>query len=194
MGRNERPLKGFCNGVGVLLQLFERDAMLHGDPNRHKLQSEILLELRDDFVNWLGESKYMYGLKNIPPSRFSNTNANGLWEYSPFLCGVCLMEALELVYGVSFFIWDNIPEQMCLIHLHNMLVQKGYITEPVGMYASLQKLFQTSFFAGGKVPTSDFLQAFHDVIGDTLSRRATFADNPTACCSNRNGHPRPSES
>lgn len=130
---NKRPLNGFCQGVNVLIQCFEKDAMLHGDPNRHKEQSEILLEIRDDFVNWLGETKYMYGLTTIPPSRFSNTNANGLWEYSPFLCGIGLMEALELAYGVSFLVWDRIPEPMCLIHLHNMLVQKGYITQPIGL-------------------------------------------------------------
>src|SRR5205814_4051827 len=71
---NERTFHGFCNGVDVLVQCFGKDAMLHGDPNRHKQQSEILVELRDDFVDWLGETKYMYGLKTIPPSRFSNTN------------------------------------------------------------------------------------------------------------------------
>jgi hypothetical protein len=171
---NERISQGFCNGVEVLVQFFEKDAMLHGDPNRHKVQSEILIELRDDFVNWLGETKYMYGLTTIPPSRFSNTNANGLWEYSPFLCGVGLMEAVELAYGVSFLIWDSIPEPMCLVHLHNMLVQKGYITQPVGLYASLEDLFQTAFFANGDVPTSDFNQAFLAVVHETGSRRATF--------------------
>ncbi|KAL1985317.1 hypothetical protein VTN96DRAFT_7995 [Rasamsonia emersonii] len=171
---NERPLNGFCNGVDVLVQFFEKDAMLHGDPNRHKQHSELLVELRDDFVNWLGETKYMYGLKTIPPSRFSNTNPNGLWEYSPFLCGIGLMEALELAYGVSFLIWDSIPEPMCLIHLHNMLVQKGYITQPIGLYDSLQELFKTSFFANGNVPNSDFNQAFLAVIDETGSRRATF--------------------
>ncbi|OCK74477.1 hypothetical protein K432DRAFT_420287 [Lepidopterella palustris CBS 459.81] len=61
--------RGYCNGVNVLNQFFAKDS-------------------RDDFVNWLGESKYMYGLTTIPPSCFSNTKANGLWEYSPFLCGM----------------------------------------------------------------------------------------------------------
>ncbi|OXV06093.1 hypothetical protein Egran_06139 [Elaphomyces granulatus] len=171
---NERPCHGFCYGVDILVQCFEKDAMMHGDPNRHKEVSAILKELRDDFVDWLGETKYMHGLKTIPPSRFSATNTNGLWEYSPFLCGVGLMEALELGYGMGFLIWDGIPEPMCLIHLHNMLVQKGYITQPVGMYATLQELFKTTFFANGHVPTSDFSQAFLAVINETGSRRATF--------------------
>lgn len=172
--QNERVGHGYCNAVGVLTQFFEKDAMMHGDPNRHQQQSELLKDFMDDFVNWLGESKYMYGLQTIPPSRFSNTNANGLWEYSPFLCGVGLVEALELAYGMNFLVWDRIPEPMCLIHLHNMLVQKGYIRQPIGLYATLQDLFPTAFFASGKVPISDFNGAFHAVVNETGSRRATF--------------------
>jgi hypothetical protein len=171
---NERVGHGYCNAVEVLTQFFEKDAMMHGDPNRHQQKSELLKEFMDDFVNWLGESKYMYGLKTIPPSRFSNTNSNGLWEYSPFLCGVGLVEALELAYGMNFLVWDRIPEPMCLIHLHNMLVQKGYIRQPIGLYATLQDLFQTAFFAGGIVPMSDFNGAFLAVVNETGSRRATF--------------------
>ena len=172
--QNERVGHGYCNAVDVLTQLFGKDAMMHGDPNRHQQQSELLKEFMDDIVNWLGESKYMYGLQTIPPSRFSNTNANGLWEYSPFLCGVGLVEALELAYGMNFLVWDRIPEPMCLIHLHNMLVQKGYIRQPIGLYAALQDLFPTAFFADGKVCISDFNGAFLAVINETGSRRATF--------------------
>jgi hypothetical protein len=171
---NERLGHGYCNAVDVLTQFFDRDAMMHGDPSRHQHQSELLKDLMDDFVNWLGESKYMSGLQTIPPSRFSNTNANGLWEYSPFLCGLGLVEALELAYGMNFLVWDRIPEPMCVIHLHNMLVQKGYIRQPIGLYASLQDLFTTAFFASGKVPVSDFNEAFLAIVNETGSRRAAF--------------------
>jgi hypothetical protein len=171
---NERLGHGYCNAVDILTQLFEKDAMLHGDPNRHQQQTDLLRLLRDDFVDWLGESKYMYGLNTIPPSRFSNTNSNGLWEYSPFLCGVGLMEALDLAYGMNFFIWERMPEPMSLIHLHNMLVQKGHINREVGLYASLQQLFPTAFFIDGKAPTSDFGGAFAALVNETGSRRATF--------------------
>jgi hypothetical protein len=172
--QNERIGHGYCNADDILIQLFEKDAMLHGDPNRHQLQSGLLREFRDDLVDRLGETKYMYGLTTIPPSRFSNTNTNGLWEYSPFLCGVGLMEALELAYGMNLLIWDRMPEPMCLIHLHNMLVHKGYIKQEIGLYAAMQGLFPTAFFADGKAPTSDFCGAFLAVCSETGSRRATF--------------------
>lgn len=160
--KNERMGHGYCQAVDILIQLLERDSTLHSDPNRHAQQSEILREIGDDFVDWLGESKYMYGLPTIPPSLFSHTNFNGLWEYSPFLCGVDLMEALEIAYNVNYWIWDKMPEPMCITHLHNMLVQKGRIKE-IGLYASLQQLLPTTFFADGKVPTSDFVGAFSKV-------------------------------
>ncbi|KAE9368958.1 hypothetical protein N431DRAFT_382769 [Stipitochalara longipes BDJ] len=171
---NERFGRGFCNAVDVLAQLLDQDSMIHGDPKRHQDQTELLKEIMDDFVNWLGESKYMHGLTTIAPSRFSNTNSNGLWEYSPFLCGAGLVEALELSYAITFVLWDRIPEPMLVIHLHNMLVQKGYLSKEIGLYRSLQEMFQGAFFANGKVPTSDFGDAFITHIQETHTRRAIF--------------------
>jgi hypothetical protein len=177
--------RGYCSGIEVLNQLLEKDAMMHGDPYRHRQKSELLTAFRYDLVNWLGESKYMYGLTTIPPSRFSNTNANGLWEYSPFLCGSGLTEALELAYAMGFLIMDRIPEPLCLVHLQNMLVQKGYISQPVGLYASLQELFPEAFFADGKIPTSDFAGAFHAHVSEPGSRRATFQRRAIARAASR---------
>lgn len=173
---NERVGHGYLQAVDILQELFEKDSEIHGTPNRHTATSKLLEEFKDDFVQWLGESFHQYPhlLKTLEPSRFSNTNANGLWEYSPFLCGVGLAEALELSYSMSFFIWDIIPEPMCIIHLHNMLVKKGYIANPVGLWATLQDLFPTEFFAGGKIPESDFSGGFRAVCNETNSRQATF--------------------
>lgn len=85
---NKRFGKGFLQGAHMLKQLLERDSMMHGSPSRHQAQIDMLEGLMWDFRDWLGESKYMYGLTTLPPSRFSDSNSNGLWEYSPFLCGV----------------------------------------------------------------------------------------------------------
>ncbi|KAI2636277.1 hypothetical protein GGS26DRAFT_486893 [Hypomontagnella submonticulosa] len=156
---NEKFAQGFLQGVDILKQFFERDGALQGNPDRHNLHFGVLESLQDDFINWLGMSKYKYGLNSIPPSRFSDTDSNGLWEYSPFLCGVGLMEGLEYAYIVGMYIWDKVPEAMMLVHLHNMLVKKGYINEPVGVYASLEDIFPTAFFADGKAPSSDFHEA-----------------------------------
>ncbi|KAL6231906.1 hypothetical protein BDW75DRAFT_218870 [Aspergillus navahoensis] len=160
LDRNNERNKGFCLGVSVLLQILERDAMLHGDPDRYKLVSGIIEELRDDFVNWLGETKYMYGLTTIPPSRFSDTDSNGLWEYSPYLCGVGLAEALQLAHRVFMRLWDSYPIITSVIHLHNMLVHKGYLMKPIGIFHSLESIFKEEFFARGQVPHTRFFDAW----------------------------------
>jgi hypothetical protein len=168
---NERFGKGYLQAVEILKQMLERDNELHANPVRNRQHSEFLEGVQYDFINWLGDSKYAHGLNTIPPSRFSSTNSNGLWEYSPFLCAVGLMEGLEIAYLSSMKIWDKIPEVVLAVHLHNMLVQKGHITRPIGLYESLKELFSNSFFLDGKVPTSDFVEALLARVNQTGARR-----------------------
>ncbi|KAK6222923.1 hypothetical protein LQW54_000734 [Pestalotiopsis sp. IQ-011] len=174
----ERTGRGFLQAVHVVEQLFERDAMMNGNPNRHTEHMEIVKIAQDDIRDWLGESKYMYGLNTIPPSRFSKTNTNGLWEYSPYLCGVGLMEGLELSYLLGMMVWDRTPEPFLLIHLHNMLVKKGYIAQPLGLYLTLQEVFARGFFVDGKAPTSNFQEALVARINE-FSGRAKAAHRAT---------------
>ncbi|KAK3504638.1 hypothetical protein B0T13DRAFT_485579 [Neurospora crassa] len=114
---------------------------------------------------------YMHGLNTIPPSRFSHTNANGLWEYSPFLCGTGLEEGLELAYISGMTIWDRLPEPMMLLHLHNMLVQEGYIEKPVGLFATLQELFPECFFPDGTPPVANYDKALQTMVDNRGSSR-----------------------
>ncbi|TFA98281.1 DNA repair protein rad13 [Trichoderma ghanense] len=161
--QTERFGKGILQGAYVLQQLLEQDS----NPSRHEAHIGVLQGLFWDFRDWLGESKYMSGLATLPPSRFSNSNPNGLWEYSPFLCGAGLAEGLELVYRFGLALWDQMPEPMLTVHLHNMLVQKKYLERPIGLLAALENTFPTAFFADGRVPTSNFTQALSSHIGKT---------------------------
>jgi hypothetical protein len=153
-GKREGQGQSLLQSIDILKQLLQKDADANQDPNRHAAQSEILEEMKIDFINWLGESKYMYGLNTIPASRFSKYNANGLWEYSPLLCGAGLVEGLVLSQRVVMLLWDRIPEPTLVLHLHNMLVKKGYMRE-VGLYATLESLLKDSFFPEG-IPTDRF--------------------------------------
>ncbi|KFX89139.1 hypothetical protein V490_07211 [Pseudogymnoascus sp. VKM F-3557] len=163
---------GYSLGVSELMTMFKRDAVMHGDLGRHKQTSYLLKCLCNEFHFALGESTYAGDNQTVPPSRFSNTNSNGLWEYSPYLSGVGLVEALELSYSFSSAMWERIPEPTCAIHLYNMLVQKGYITLKTGLYPGLIDMSPAMFFAGGKVPTSNFSEAFSLVCGKGTSSRA----------------------
>lgn len=164
---------GWLQGVEMLGQMFERDAQIHGEPHRHTQKYGLLYAMLEDFRDWLGESKYISGLKTIPPSRFTSSNSNGLWEYSPFLCGVGLMEALEIAYTFGMWMFDSCKEPVLLVHLHNMLHKKGYIKQPIGLYESLSELFPTSFFSGGNAPRLGFAPAFLARIKEVTSRGNT---------------------
>lgn len=162
---NERVGNGFLNAVDILKRMFERDSMLNGDLSRHEKDYDLLEAVQYDYVNWLGETKYMYGLTGIPHSRFASTDSNGMWQYSPFMCGTGLEEALVEAYRYSFMVMDRLPEPILAVHLHNMLNKKDYITRPVGLYASLEELFPEAFYVGGKAPTDNFVQALTDRVG-----------------------------
>ena len=163
LDRQNETIRGFCASVDILCELLKQDAKLYGDPDRAVGESEILQGIKDDFVNFLGESKYSHGLDTIPPSRFSPTDSNGLQEYSPFLCGVGLMEELELAYSTGMLLWDKIPEPMCIMHLYNMAIELGYIKIEIGLYGTLSSLFAENFFPDGKRPKKDFVGAFTSV-------------------------------
>lgn len=62
------------------------------------------------------------------------------------------------MYGVGLFIWGRVPEPMCIIHLHNMLVQTGFL-DPGGTWTEVGALFSNSFFpweVSTRVHTSDY--------------------------------------
>lgn len=153
--KNKSTGWGYLQAANVLRQVLQKTTE-KGDPSGLAAHAKMVEIQFEDFRDWLGESEYMSGLSTLPPSRFSDTNSNGLWEYSPFLCGVGLMEGLEIAYRLGMSLWDRMPEPVVAIHLHNMLVQKGYITEPVELYRDLQHIFQNAFFKQGAVPTSNF--------------------------------------
>jgi hypothetical protein len=61
---------GYSMGVSALTNVFEQDAMLHGDPDRHRQSLLSLERLRDGFLFSLGESTYADGTKTTPPLSF----------------------------------------------------------------------------------------------------------------------------
>ncbi|KAK3303668.1 uncharacterized protein B0T15DRAFT_560841 [Chaetomium strumarium] len=157
--KNETFGTGFLQGVAILKQLLQRNGLLHHDLHRHQSLCMILDSCGDDFRDWLGETKYMYGLTTIPPSRFSHCDPNGL-------------------------VWEALPEPMLLTHLHNMLVTRGYIRNPIGMFATLEELFGPALF-DGKPPTSDFDEALLELVGrrDRLATRRAAAARKEAALS-----------
>lgn len=59
-----------------------------------------------------------------------------------------------------------------ILHLHNMLVQKGHLLQPLDLLGNLQNLFTDAIFTDGKLPTSNFYEAFKSRVRQSGSREA----------------------
>ncbi|KAL1897860.1 hypothetical protein Sste5346_003712 [Sporothrix stenoceras] len=142
---SQRSGMGVPDAVHLLHHRFGLDSTLHGDSTRHKADYEILEKLHRDYVNWLRKAQCMQDAGGAPGSRFTSTNANGMWQYSPFLCGTGPEEALAESYRCSFTVMERILEPGLLVHLHNMLTKEGYLTRPIELYEKLEQLFAKLF-------------------------------------------------
>ena len=162
---------GVLQSIDILQQMLEKDKQEQRGSNKHAIAAPLLEEIKLDFVDWLGESKYMHGLNTIAPSRFSKHNANGLWEYSPLLCGAGLAEGIILIQRLSMLMWDEMPEPTLILHVHNMLVKKGFLARGVGLYDSLQQLLPSAFFQD-KVPNENFLDALNQRVSQGREQAA----------------------
>ncbi|KAJ6784219.1 hypothetical protein PWT90_01797 [Aphanocladium album] len=150
--------QGFLQPVDLLKTIMMKDGMKNNDPTRNEANYELLKSVQNDFIIALGRSVCYRVGGIIPPTRFGS-NVDGMWDYCPYLCGVGLEEALRESYHRSLIVFDKIPEPICLLHLHNMLVQKGYLKKSVSLFATLQELFPEALFSEGKAPTKKFAQA-----------------------------------
>ncbi|KAH0426225.1 hypothetical protein CcaCcLH18_10454 [Colletotrichum camelliae] len=156
---------GFFKCLGLMVAYLLVDSYNHGSDNRHYLKTHTLSNLEADLRKHLGRSLLADTQSACPASRFAATNANGLWEYSPYLCGEGLTEALQLAYLASMWIWDNVSELTMMVHLYNMLRQKGYITVRIPLYEIFLDNFKDAVFAKGIIPTSRFAEGLLNRIG-----------------------------
>lgn len=162
---------GFFQGTYTLKSFYLR-FQNSGKSFEHTLDCIGILEkLSAEFTEALGRCALFRELAAVLPSRFSTTNPNGVWDYSPFLCGAGLAEGLELTYRSIMVLWDRMREPMLVLHLHNMLVQKGYLKRPVAMYARLEIMFSDSFYFEGHRPTDDFVNAFQSHVHKMVTRK-----------------------
>ncbi|KAJ3956603.1 hypothetical protein N0V92_006838 [Colletotrichum tropicale] len=156
---------GYFKCLRLMVDYLLCDTYDHGWDNRHYLKTHTLSNLEKDLRKHLGRSPLADTQTASPGSRFAATNANGLWEYSPYLCGEGLAEALQLAYLASMWIWDNVGELTMMVHLYNMLVQKGYMGVRIPLYEIFLDHFKDAVFAKGIVPTSRFSESLLNRIG-----------------------------
>ncbi|MBE3043381.1 hypothetical protein IMZ48_12585, partial [Candidatus Bathyarchaeota archaeon] len=155
-------INGFLPSASILRTALKKLEAEFGSVNRRlEITCDVIEGFQAEFDQRLGVSEYTHGLPGVAPSRFSDTDANGLWAYSPYLCGVGLVEGLELSYPLGMFIWEVMPEPLLFVHLHNMLVETGRLKAPIPMYLFLQIIFRREFFLDGVVPKTKFHKALY---------------------------------
>lgn len=124
--------------------------------------SQVLDAVDNEITEWLGCTELLDETPGIAPCRFQQTD--GLWRYSPLLCGTGLEEALEMASLVGRLMWEGMPEACFVMHVYNMLVQRGYL-EPIGLFHKMLEMYPSAFFADGEVPKADFSAALFKRIG-----------------------------
>ncbi|KAK8134925.1 hypothetical protein PG984_006937 [Apiospora sp. TS-2023a] len=120
-----------------------------------------LKALYGDYSAALGTAKLLWQthLEFISQS-MSSRSTDGIWEHSPFVCGAGLLEILDTFYSIGLSLLNNTPEVLMVIHLHNMLVQQGFLKEPVELYTTMTQWLAPSFFGDRGSPTSGFAELF----------------------------------
>ncbi|KAI4731415.1 hypothetical protein E4T49_00622 [Aureobasidium sp. EXF-10728] len=119
---------GFLSGAAALSSRLKEYQSSSGDKLAcFRITWMLLDRLSVQLKDWLGKSAGAFA--NEVSSRFSKHSQNGLWEYNPFLCGVGLVEALEISYRLSMLCWDTSTEVLAMLRLQELLVQKGYMTQ-----------------------------------------------------------------
>lgn len=142
----------------LLLEEFKKDRDRKGDPTEwsHPI---IYLDTMMNEAFLLGKSPLEF-LPEAPRSLFSKSSKNGLWLYSPYLCGTGMVEMLNMSYDWGTKCWDRSGYMQGFFHLYNMLLQNGHIKKPIHLVEGVIDIFKDDIFRGRKRPTTKFFDAF----------------------------------
>lgn len=115
---------GFLSGIQALqIYIGNNEQIFYGRIARFQEVLRLLGPHAAQAREWLGKSDHVF--TSELPSRFSGLEPHGLWNYSPFLCGVGLLEALEISYRLSMLVWDVLDEPHLMVNLHDILRRRG---------------------------------------------------------------------
>ncbi|KAK8078348.1 hypothetical protein PG996_004518 [Apiospora saccharicola] len=142
-----------------LKQVSGKDHTPDDEPIRHEGFLNLLEWVQDDFIEQLGGPKHLDGLASTAPSRFPKSQTNGLWEFSPFLCGAGLLEGLEISHGLGRRLWDDLAEPILFLHIYNLLLNTGYLKERIDFYTELARWFFPEFWKNGSTPQTELPRA-----------------------------------
>ncbi len=142
----------------LLLEEFKKDRDRKGDPTEwsHPITN---LDIMLNGAALLGASPLDI-LPEGPRSLFSKSSTNGLWLFSPYLCGTGMVEMLNMSYDWGTRCWDRSGYMQAFFHLYNMLLQNGHIKEPIDILERVIEIFKDDVFRGRQRPTKRFFDSF----------------------------------
>ncbi|KAK7978472.1 hypothetical protein PG988_005962 [Apiospora saccharicola] len=89
------------------------------------------------------------------------------WEVSPFVCGAGLLEVLDVTYSIGLRILENTPECLMVIHLHQMLVTKGFLKKSIQVITIITRWLAPACFKHTTTRSSGFSKGFLACINNT---------------------------
>ncbi|CAF9943793.1 MAG: hypothetical protein ALECFALPRED_001335 [Alectoria fallacina] len=157
----------------LLLEEFKKDRDRKGDPTEwsHPIINLDIM-IKEAFL--LGMSPLDF-LPEAPRSLFSKSSENGLWLYSPYLCGTGMVEMLNMSYDWGTKCWDRSGYMQGFFHLYNMLLRNGHIKRPIDLLERIIEIFKDDIFRGGQRPTKKFF----DTLKLSLNIRAQYLGDST---------------
>ena len=142
----------------LLLEEFKKDRDRKGDPTESS-HPIIHLDIMMSEACLLGITPLDF-LPKAPRSLFSKSSKNGLWLYSPYLCGTGMVEMLNMSYDWGTKCWDRSGYMQSFFHLYNMLLQNGHVEKPIQLVEGVINIFKDDIFRGGQRPTKKFFDSF----------------------------------
>ena len=142
----------------LLLDEFQKDRERKGDPTEWSYQTTSLGVILNE-VSFLSMTPLNF-LPEAPPSLFSKSSKNGLWLYSPYLCGTGMVEMLNVSYDWGTTCWDRSGYMQAFFHLYNMLLQNGHMRGSIDIIECVIETFNDDVFCGRQRRTKKFFDSF----------------------------------
>ncbi|KAF9870995.1 hypothetical protein CkaCkLH20_11412 [Colletotrichum karsti] len=145
-GDKSRGRPGFVSGAENLKQALEKRYARHNKCTKYQTAALVIDALRVDLTFWLTATPRVASVVQ-PHSQFSTTDCKGIMKYSPWLCGVGLIDALDLTFRMTMYIWELIPEPTLLLVLYAPLARHN-VAKNVEFFNNARTLFPDIFTAG----------------------------------------------
>ncbi|EQB48433.1 hypothetical protein CGLO_12334 [Colletotrichum gloeosporioides Cg-14] len=150
----------------IKLLLSRHNVDVYNEKGLFKAAADVLSRSLNYLERRLGRCNSILEGATIPPSRFTDLEPHALWVYSPFLCGVGLAEALQILHSAGMRFMDIFP-----------------------LPTLMKSLFRECVYVGGRwpdqdAPTADYVGALDawaegDITTSRLLRAKKVVEPPS---------------